>query len=99
MPFVVSPLHVSIRLHEDSIGTGDSLYFLSVFTKLQQANVPVLVLVVYQRQSSISVDALKLLQRILDRLSTTLKQYIQVTEKTSKQLVRLASVQSSNMYS
>lgn len=70
-----------------------------MFTKLYQANVPVLVLVVYQRHSSISTDALKLLQRILDRLSTTLKQYIQVTEKTSKQLVRLASVQSSNMYS
>jgi hypothetical protein len=59
----------------------------------------VIVLVVYQRHSSVNADALKSLQRILDRTSTTLKQYVQSTEKTTKQLIRLASTQSSNMYS
>jgi hypothetical protein len=73
--------------------------FRLVFTKLHQVQLPVLVLVVYQRHSSVNVDALKFLQRTLDRLSTTLKPYIQLTEKTSKQLVRLASTQTSNMYS
>lgn len=62
-------------------------------------NIPVFVLVVYQRQSSISADALKLLQRILDRTTVTIRPLIQLTDKTNKQLVRLASVQSSNMYS
>lgn len=75
------------------------IHFLLVFTKFHQANIPVIVLVVYQRHSSVNADALKLLQRILDRTTTTLKQYIQLTEKTNKQLIRLASTQSSNMYS
>jgi hypothetical protein len=70
-----------------------------VFTKFNQANIPVLVLVVYQRHSSVNADALKLLQRILDRVTTTLKPYVQLTETTNKQLIRLASTQSSNMYS
>jgi hypothetical protein len=69
----------------------------ALFTKFHQANIPVIVLVVYQRHSSVNADALKLLQRILDR--TTLKSYIQLTETTNKQLIRLASTQSSNMYS
>jgi hypothetical protein len=59
----------------------------------------VIVLVIYQRHSSVNADALKLLQRILDRTAPTLKQYIQITDKTTKQLIRLASTQSSNMYS
>ncbi|CAF0864227.1 unnamed protein product [Adineta ricciae] len=71
----------------------------ALFTKLHQANIPVLVLVVYQRHSSVNADALKLLQRILDRTSTTLKPYIQLTDKTNKQLIRLAATQTSNMYS
>jgi len=58
-----------------------------------------MVIVVYQRHSSVNADALKLLQRILDRTSPTLKPYIQSTEKTTKQLIRLASTQTSNMYS
>lgn len=58
-----------------------------------------IVLVVYQRHSTVNADALKLLQRILDRTSTTLKQYIQPTDKTTKQLVRLAASQTSHMYS
>lgn len=58
-----------------------------------------IVLVVYKRHSSVNADALKLLQRILDRTSSTLKQYIQPTEKTNKQLIRLASTQTTNMYS
>ena len=70
-----------------------------MLTKLQWDKIPALVLVVYQRQASINSDALKLLQRILDRLSSNIKQYIQITEATNKQLLRLASVQSSNMYS
>lgn len=73
--------------------------FSLVFAKFQQASIPVLVLVVYQRHSSVSADALKSLQRILDRTTTTLKPFIQATEKTNKQLVRLASIQSTNMYS
>ncbi|CAF2381127.1 unnamed protein product [Rotaria sp. Silwood2] len=71
----------------------------ALFTKLHQANIPVIILVVYQRHSSVNADALKLLQRILDRTSATLKPYIQLTEKTNKQLIRLASTQTSNMYS
>lgn len=71
----------------------------ALFTKLHQSNIPVIVLVVYQRHSSVNADSLKLIQRILDRTSPTLKQYIQLTEKTNKQLIRLASTQSSNMYS
>ncbi|CAF3384939.1 unnamed protein product [Rotaria sp. Silwood1] len=71
----------------------------ALFTKFHQANIPVIVLVVYQRHSSVNADALKLLQRILDRTSPTLKPYIQLTEKTNKQLIRLASTQTSNMYS
>jgi len=71
----------------------------ALFTKFHQANIPVIVLVVFQRHSSVSPDALKLLQRILDRTTTTLKQFIQLTETTNKQLIRLASTQSSNMYS
>ncbi|CAF3429548.1 unnamed protein product [Rotaria socialis] len=71
----------------------------ALFTKLHQANIPVIVLVVYQRHSSVNADALKLLQRILDRTSPTLKQYVLSTEKTNKQLIRLASIQTSNMYS
>jgi len=71
----------------------------ALFTKFHQVNIPVIVLVVYQRHSSVNTDALKSLQRILDRISTTLKQYIQITEKTNKQLIRLASTQSTNMYS
>ncbi|UJR35493.1 hypothetical protein I4U23_028247 [Adineta vaga] len=71
----------------------------ALFTKLNRANIPVLVLVVYQRHSSVNADALKLLQRILDRISTPLKSYIQLTDKTNKQLIRLASTQTSNMYS
>ena len=74
-------------------------FFELVFTKLLKSNIPVIVLVVYQRHSSVNADSLKLLQRILDRTSTTLKQYIQSTDKTNKQLIRLASTQSSNMYS
>ncbi|CAF2058007.1 unnamed protein product [Rotaria magnacalcarata] len=71
----------------------------ALFTRLHQANIPVIVLVVYQRHSSVNPDALKLLQRILDRTSPTLKQYVPSTEKTNKQLIRLASIQTSNMYS
>jgi len=71
----------------------------ALFTKFHQLNIPVIVLVVYQRQSSVNADALKLLQKILDRTTTTLKPYIQLTEKTNKQLIRLASTHSSNMYS
>jgi hypothetical protein len=74
-------------------------FFELVFTKLLKSNIPVIVLVVYQRHSSVNADSLKLLQGILDRTSTTLKQYIQSTDKTNKQLIRLASTQSSNMYS
>lgn len=72
---------------------------LLVFAKFHRANIPVVVLVVYQRHSSVSADALKLLQRILDRTTATIKPLIQSTDKTNKQLVRLASVQASNMYS
>jgi hypothetical protein len=88
-----SLLHSSFKLFSN-------VFFCKlVFTKLVQSNIPVIVLVVYQRHSSVNADALKSLQRILDRTSTTLKQYVQSTEKTTKQLIRLASTQSSNMYS
>lgn len=56
-------------------------------------------LVVYQRQSLISPEALKLIQRILDRLSIQLKPFVEVSETTNKHLLRLASTQSNNMYS
>ena len=72
--------------------------FLLVFTKFYRENIPVLVLVVF-RHSSVNADALKLLQKILDRISTAIKPLIQSTETTNKQLVRLAATQSSNMYS
>ncbi|CAF1132826.1 unnamed protein product [Adineta steineri] len=71
----------------------------ALFTKFHQANIPVIVLVVYQRHSSVNADSLKLLQRILDRISTTLKPFIQSSDKTNKQLIRLAATQTSNMYS
>lgn len=70
-----------------------------MFAKFHQVNVPVFVFVLYQRQSSVSAEALKLFQRILDRTTTTIKPWIQLTDKTTKQLIRLASTQTSNMYS
>ena len=72
---------------------------LLVFTKFYQANIPTIVLVVYQRHLSVNADALKLLQRIFDRISSILKPYIQLTDKSQKQLIRLASIQANNMYS
>ncbi|CAF0721366.1 unnamed protein product [Didymodactylos carnosus] len=68
----------------------------ALFTRFHQNNIPIVVFILYQRHSSVNSDALKLIQRVLDK--TNISQYIQPTDKTNKQLLRLLSA-SSNMYS
>jgi len=54
----------------------------ALFTEFYQKSIPAVVFILYHRHSSVSSDALKLIQQIFDK--TQLKQFVQPTEKNEE---------------